>query len=50
MFNHKLGVYKWEALGHVYPLRNVEPPSEKKVEFAQRMLTAYWKKPLNINS
>lgn len=36
---HKLGVYKWEALGLEYPLKDVEPPSEEKVEFAYQLLT-----------
>jgi pyruvate formate lyase activating enzyme len=37
---HKLGVYKWEALGHKYPLANVEPPTEKNVEQARHILQA----------
>jgi pyruvate formate lyase activating enzyme len=41
---HKLGVYKWEALGHEYALKDVEPPTQELVEFAQRMLTAHWVK------
>lgn len=41
---HKMGVYKWEALGHEYPLKNIEPPTEESVEFAYRMLTAKWRK------
>ncbi|GHH98360.1 pyruvate formate-lyase-activating protein [Neobacillus kokaensis] len=36
---HKLGVYKWEALGHDYPLKHVTPPSEEQVKYAQHMLT-----------
>src|SRR3954462_8772837 len=36
---HKLGVYKWEALGHEYQLNHVEPPTEPSVEFASQMLT-----------
>jgi pyruvate formate lyase activating enzyme len=38
---HKLGVYKWEALGLEYPLKGVEPPGEDKVEHAYRLLTAH---------
>ncbi len=34
------GVYKWEALGHKYPLANVEPPTEKNVEHAKHILQA----------
>ncbi len=26
---HKLGVYKWEALGLEYPLADIEPPSRR---------------------
>jgi pyruvate formate lyase activating enzyme len=44
---HRLGVYKWEALGYVYPLKDVEPPTEEKVEFALQMLTTHWKAPKN---
>ena len=43
---HKLGVYKWEALGHEYQLNSVEPPSEEKVEFAYKLITAHWKAPI----
>ncbi|CAM3737150.1 pyruvate formate-lyase-activating protein [Mesobacillus zeae] len=38
---HKLGVYKWEALGLEYPLKDVEPPNEETVELALGMLTAH---------
>lgn len=36
---HKLGVYKWEALGFEYPLNDIEPPNEEEVETAYRLLT-----------
>lgn len=36
---HQLGVYKWEALGMEYPLKDIQPPSEEKTAFAQRLLT-----------
>ncbi|UII54292.1 pyruvate formate lyase-activating protein [Cytobacillus spongiae] len=36
---HKLGVYKWEALGLSYPLTHIEPPSESSVDTAYRLLT-----------
>lgn len=35
---HQLGVYKWEALGLDYPLKEIEPPSDEKVEKAYRLL------------
>jgi pyruvate formate lyase activating enzyme len=38
---HKLGVYKWEALGLEYPLKDVEPPSEEEAENAYKLLTAH---------
>jgi pyruvate formate lyase activating enzyme len=47
---HKLGVYKWEALGHEYQLNDVEPPSEEKVKFAYQMLSAHWKTPIGTGS
>lgn len=37
---HKLGVYKWEALGHKYPLANVEPPTEKKCRTSKTYFTS----------
>lgn len=37
---HKLGVYKWEALGLEYPLKDVEPPNDQEVELAFNLLTA----------
>jgi pyruvate formate lyase activating enzyme len=44
---HKLGVYKWDALGHEYQLKNVEPPSVENVDFAVAMLNKYQKKLIN---
>ncbi|AXY24626.1 pyruvate formate-lyase 1-activating enzyme [Suicoccus acidiformans] len=35
---HKLGVYKYEALGIKYRLAGVEPPTEDRVENANRLL------------
>ncbi|WP_028399844.1 pyruvate formate-lyase-activating protein [Ectobacillus panaciterrae] len=35
---HKLGVYKWEALGLKYPLEGIEPPTEESVQFAKNIL------------
>lgn len=43
---HKLGVYKWEALGLEYQLNDIEPPTEEKVKFAYEMITAHWEKPV----
>ncbi len=37
---HKLGVYKWEALGMQYPLKHIEPPSDESVEKAKELLTS----------
>ncbi|WP_338469300.1 pyruvate formate-lyase-activating protein [Niallia sp. XMNu-256] len=36
---HKLGVYKWEALGLDYPLADIESPSEERVQNAYQILT-----------
>ncbi|WP_050614002.1 pyruvate formate-lyase-activating protein [Bacillus testis] len=38
---HKLGVYKWEALGLKYPLQDTDPPSEERVQNAYERLTSY---------
>mgnify|MGYP001255354467 CR=1 FL=1 len=35
---HKLGVYKWEALGLDYPLENTESPTYDRVQNAERIL------------
>lgn len=35
---HKLGVYKWKALGLKYPLEDVEPPTEEMVNRAKEIL------------
>ncbi|WP_442594021.1 pyruvate formate-lyase-activating protein [Neobacillus sp. D3-1R] len=35
---HKLGVYKWEALGLQYPLKEIEPPNDSQVEKALHIL------------
>lgn len=37
---HKLGVYKWESLGLEYKLKNVDSPSNERVENAKRILNA----------
>lgn len=37
---HKLGMYKWEALGMEYPLKDIEPPNEDRVDLAYELLTA----------
>jgi pyruvate formate lyase activating enzyme len=36
---HKLGVYKWEALGLEYALKDIEPPSDAQVANALHMLS-----------
>ncbi|MGN1400078.1 MAG: pyruvate formate-lyase-activating protein [Bacillus sp. (in: firmicutes)] len=41
---HKLGVYKWEALGLNYPLADTAPPEEDRVINASQLLTKYWNK------
>jgi pyruvate formate lyase activating enzyme len=42
---HKIGVYKWDALGHEYPLKDIEPPTSDSVGYAYEMLTRYWRQP-----
>lgn len=36
---HQLGVYKWEALGLKYPLKDIQPPSDESVNHAYQLLT-----------
>lgn len=38
---HKLGEYKWEALGLPYTLKDTEPPQPDQVEHARRLLRGY---------
>ncbi|MBF8999998.1 MULTISPECIES: pyruvate formate lyase 1-activating protein [Vibrio] len=38
---HKLGAHKWEAMGEVYPLEGVEPPSKETMEFIKGILSEY---------
>lgn len=35
---HQMGIYKWEALGKVYPLEGVPTPTEAEVERAYRLI------------
>ena len=35
---HKMGVYKYEAMGIKYRLEGIEPPSAERVENARRLL------------
>ncbi len=35
---HRLGVYKWEALGLDYPLKDVSTPTDDRVKWAQNIL------------
>ncbi|MDX8046362.1 pyruvate formate-lyase-activating protein [Gracilibacillus sp. S3-1-1] len=35
---HKLGVYKWEELGLEYPLEGIEPPTQERINNAERIL------------
>lgn len=35
---HRMGVHKWQLLGLGYPLEGVEPPGEKDVERAYRLI------------
>ncbi len=36
---HRLGVYKWQALGLKYPLEEVQTPSEESVKLAYKLLS-----------
>lgn len=35
---HQMGIYKWQALGKVYPLDGVPSPTEEEVERAYRLI------------
>ena len=38
---HKMGEYKWEALGYPYTLTDTQPPEAAEVARAQEILTSY---------
>ncbi|WP_114570728.1 pyruvate formate-lyase-activating protein [Exiguobacterium flavidum] len=38
---HQLGVYKWEALGLEYALKDVEPPTAEETQWAESLLNAH---------
>lgn len=38
---HKMGEYKWEALGYPYTLADTQPPEAAEVARAQEILTSY---------
>lgn len=45
---HKMGIYKYEAMGIPYRLKGVEPPTEERIENAKRLLrTEQYKGYLN---
>ncbi len=37
---HKLGVYKWDALGLKYPLEDIDSPTKESIEKAKEILSA----------
>ena len=38
---HKMGEYKWQALGEPYTLADVQPPEPEQVEHARSLLRGY---------
>jgi len=44
---HKLGEYKWEALGEEYPLENVRENSPEEVEKARQLLEPHFKEVIS---
>lgn len=40
---HQLGVHKWEALGMEYKLKDVDPPTQAKLEKVRNILQIYFK-------
>ena len=38
---HKMGEYKWEALGYPYTLTDTQPPEAAEVARAREILTGY---------
>ena len=38
---HKMGEYKWKALGEPYTLWDVEPPEPRQVEHARALLRGF---------
>lgn len=47
---HKMGVYKWEQLGRVYPLEGVPTPTDKEVERAYRLIGAGREQPADVKA
>ncbi|MFT8391595.1 MAG: pyruvate formate-lyase-activating protein [Sporolactobacillus sp.] len=43
---HKMGIYKWEALGMNYPLKDVQPPTAQQVERAYLLLKEQITRPI----
>lgn len=35
---HRMGVYKWQQMGKIYPLEGIRTPTDKEVERAQRII------------
>lgn len=35
---HTLGIYKWENLGIDYPLKGIEPPTQERIQNAEKIL------------
>lgn len=43
---HKMGVYKWKAMGLDYPLEGIEPPSDEEVKRAAQLIQQNIAEPL----
>lgn len=38
---HQMGIHKWEQIGAQYELKDIQPPSQEKIELAENIFRSY---------